>query len=356
MNVVMPETLNKATRGENLLREDILSLLSLGKEEDSLLFKLADQVRHQYMGDEVHLRGIIEFSNYCVKNCLYCGLRRDNQKLDRYRLEELEIIETGNQAAKLGLKTIVLQSGEDPFYTGEMLAQIIARLKAETGVAVTVSVGDRSKKDYRLMKQAGADRYLLKHETTDANLFSRLRPGTTLAGRIKRLYWLKELGFQVGAGNMIGLPGQTCEALVDDILLLRELDVEMAGIGPFIPHHQTPLRNWAGGEVKTTLKVLAVTRLVLPLTHLPATTALASIHPQGRQMALQCGANVVMPNVTPVKYRERYQIYPNKICLTEEATESVANISNIIRQLGRRVAQDYGHSPKYKERMSNNES
>ncbi|GAB6273725.1 MAG: [FeFe] hydrogenase H-cluster radical SAM maturase HydE [Peptococcaceae bacterium] len=356
MSAVMPEALNKAAQGEKLLREDILSLLNLKPEEDPMLFKLADQVRQQYMGDEVHLRGIIEFSNYCAKNCLYCGLRRDNQKLDRYRLSDEEIIEAGNQAAKLGLKTIVLQSGEDLFYTGERLAKIIACLKAETGVAVTVSVGDRSKEDYRLMKQAGADRYLLKHETAGANLFSRLRPGTTLAGRIKRLYWLKELGFQVGAGNMVGLPGQTYETLVDDILLLRELDVEMAGIGPFIPHHQTPLKNCVGGEVKTTLKVLAVTRLILPLTHLPATTALASIHPQGRQMALSCGANVVMPNVTPVKYRERYQIYPNKICLTEETTETVANILNIIQQLGRRVAQDYGHSPKYKERMNNSES
>lgn len=356
MNAVMPEVLNKAARGEKLLREDILSLLNLEPEEDALLFKLADQVRHQYMEDEIHLRGIIEFSNYCVKNCLYCGLRRDNQKLHRYRLSESEICEVGNQAAKLGLKTIVLQSGEDPFYTGEILAKIIARLKAETGVAVTVSIGDRSKEDYRLMKQAGADRYLLKHETADANLFSRLRPGTTLAGRIKRLYWLKELGFQVGAGNMVGLPGQTCETLADDILLMRELDVEMAGIGPFIPHHQTPLKDWAGGEVKTTLKVLAVSRLVLPLTHLPATTALASIHPQGRQMALSGGANVVMPNITPVKYREYYQIYPNKICLTEEATECVSCISNTIRQLGRRVAQDYGHSPKYKERVNNSES
>lgn len=346
MSVTGQEVLDKAARGKILSREDIFTLLTLGEKEDYLLFKLADHIRQQYVGDEVHLRGIIEFSNYCVKNCLYCGLRQDNKKINRYRLTAEEIVEISRQAAKLGFKTLVLQSGEDPFYSGEMLAKIIARLKAENNVAVTMSVGDRSKKDYHLMREAGADRYLLKHETADAKLFSHLRPGTTLAGRLKRLYWLKELGFQIGAGNMVGLPGQTIETLVDDILLLRKLDVEMAGIGPFIPHHQTPLKSEVGGNVTTTLKILAIIRLVLPWVLLPATTALASIHPQGRPLALQCGANVIMPNVTPMQYREFYQIYPVKICFTEDVAKSITNITKIIHQLGRKVAQNYGHSPK----------
>ena len=206
------------------------------------------------MGNDVHLRGIIEFSNYCVKNCLYCGLRRDNNTLERYRMTLEEIMEAAQAGAQAGLKTIVLQSGEDPFFTAETLARLIRRVKDELDVAVTMSVGDRTKEEYALMRQAGADRYLLKHETADPELFSRLRPGTTLDGRIKRLIWLKELGFQVGSGGMIGLPWQTVDSLAEDILLLRRLDVEMAGFGPFIPHSDTPLAGCTGGSVEAPSK------------------------------------------------------------------------------------------------------
>ncbi|OPY71078.1 MAG: Biotin synthase [Syntrophorhabdaceae bacterium PtaU1.Bin034] len=331
----------------NPSKEDLIALIqSKGKDEDNV-FECADRVRSRHMGDEVHLRGIIEFSNYCVKNCLYCGLRRDNRTLERYRMSAEEILDAAREGAQAGLKTIVLQSGEDPFYTGEMLAGLIVRLKEEHGVAVTVSVGDRKKADYRLMRKAGADRYLLKHETADPELFTKLRPGTTLEGRIRRLVWLKELGYQVGSGNMVGLPGQTIESIADDILLLRELDVEMAGIGPFIPHYGTPLAGCTTGDVGMTLKVLAVARIALPFTHLPATTALGSIHPEGRQLALARGANVVMPDITPVRYKKLYEIYPNKICITEEGPiQCVPCISGIILQSGRSIATDYGHSRK----------
>jgi biotin synthase len=325
-------------------REDILDLLN--GEQDAVLFQWADQVRARVFGDEVQLRGIIEFSNHCAQNCLYCGLRRDNLALERYRMGTDEILESSRQAASIGLKTIVLQSGEDSFYSADMLAGIISRLKDEHDVAVTVSVGERPKSDYRLMRKAGADRYLLKHETADPELFSRLRPGTTLQKRLKSIGWLRELGFQVGSGNMVGLPGQTLETLAQDILLMRELDVEMAGIGPFIPHHNTPLRDCVRGDVSMTLRVLAVARFVLPLVHLPATTALASIDPRGHELALERGANVIMPDMTPARYRQLYEIYPNKKCISEELAQCIPLIRGMLEQMGKKVSDGYGDSPK----------
>lgn len=339
--------IDRLERLEGPSREDIIALLKAEGEQERLLFAAADRMRRTHVGDEVHLRGIIEFSNHCIRNCFYCGLRRDNSALERYRMTPGEILETARAGAEAGLKTIVLQSGEDPAFSTQTLADLIARIKDELDVAVTVSVGMRSKADYRLMRKAGADRYLLKHETADPELFAQLRPGTTLPGRIKRLRWLRELGYQVGSGNMVGLPGQTIESIVDDILLLKELDVEMAGIGPFIPHQGTPLAGSTGGDVAMTLRTLAAARMVLPFTHLPATTALGSIHPEGRQLALSCGANVVMPDITPVQYKRLYEIYPNKICITEEgSTQCVPCISAVIAQSGRTVAADYGHSRK----------
>jgi biotin synthase len=340
--------LERLQRGGRPSRGHVIALLRTSNE--SLLFASADKTRERNLGKDVHLRGIIEFSNYCVKNCLYCGLRRDNRKLQRYRMGPEEILATAREGAEAGLKTIVLQSGEDPFFTGETLARLIARIRERHDVAVTMSVGDRTKGDYRAMREAGADRYLLKHETSDPLLFARLRPGTNLAGRLKRLYWLKELGFQVGSGTMVGLPGQDLETMADDIMLMRELDVEMAGIGPFIPHHNTPLSGARGGDVETTLKVLAVARLALPFAHLPATTALGSIHAEGRQMALRCGANVVMPDITPVQYKKLYEIYPNKICINEEGPmQCIPCISAIIAGSGRSVATGYGHGFRYEQ-------
>jgi len=246
--------------------------------------------------------------------------------------------------ARAGLKTIVLQSGEDPFYTGDALARIIGRLKEETGVAITMSVGDRTREDYSLMREAGADRYLLKHETADQDIFARLRPGTTLEGRIGRLKILKELGFQVGSGSMIGLPGQTIDSLADDILLLKETGVGMAGIGPFIPHGHTPLSGCTGGSVDATLKTIAVARIVLPHVHLPATTALGSMSPEGQERALKGGANVVMPDITPLRFKRLYEIYPHRLGSKEEGlTQSLPRVKAMIEKLGRSVAIDYGH-------------
>lgn len=341
--------LSKAAEGIELTREDIITLLqALPGEEETQLFSLADKVRQENLGDEVHLRGIIEFSNYCRNDCHYCGLRRSNKDIKRYRIPLEEIVETARYAAELGYGTIVLQSGEELHYSGQELAEIIRRVKEVGNFAITVCVGERSREDYELMKQAGADRYLLKHETADPELFAKLRPGTTLEERLTRLKWLKELGFQVGSGNMVGLPGQTVETLADDILLLKELDVEMAGIGPFISHHQTPLSESSNGDLNLTLKVLAVVRLVLPQTHLPATTAVGTLHPEGRKLALGCGANVIMPNLSPASYREMYQIYPEKAGSKENANESHGKITSLIKEVGRKISTGRGDSPKDK--------
>lgn len=298
------------------------------------------------MGDEVYLRGIIEFSNHCVRNCHYCGLRAANVGLRRYRMTPAEIAAIAEKAALLGIGTVVLQSGEDPFWDAPTLAEVIRKIKHRTGLAVTLSVGDRPRKDYALWRQAGADRYLLKHETADPELFRRLRPGTILADRLICIRYLRELGYQIGSGNIVGLPGQTLTTLADDIVLLQELDVEMAGIGPFIPHPQTPLANASPGCVDLTLRVLAVARLALPWAHIPATTALGSADAQGRQKALRCGANVVMPNVGPTDYRPLYQIYPGKICVGEGAEKCKSCLGRMIVGLGRTVGQGPGHSPK----------
>lgn len=330
---------------KNIAEEDLVSIFSAGPGEKELLSMRADEVRHRVLGDEVHLRGIIEFSNHCTENCHYCGLRRGNRVLRRYRMEPGEILEAAREAAGWGLKTIVLQSGQDPYYTGESLCRLVSEIKSSLDVAVTLSLGIRSREELLRLKRAGADRYLMKHETADPELFAALRPGTTLKDRLKCLHTLKELGYQVGSGNMIGLPGQTIRTLARDLLLLRDLDVEMAGIGPFVPNPATPLGGSPPGTVEVTLKALAVARLLLPGAHLPATTALETMHGQGRRLALECGANVIMPNVTPLKYRRDYAIYPNKAGCELEPRDSVGEIRRLVENMGRRIGKGYGHSP-----------
>jgi len=344
--------LTRAGKSENLPREDLITLLGADADESKVLFRLADQVRLKYMGNGVHFRGIIEFSNYCSKNCFYCGLRRDNAGLTRYRMEAGEIIAGAREAARLGCRTVVLQSGEDSFYSAEILAGIIFRIKKELDLAVTLSLGDRSKQDYALLREAGADRCLLKHETCDAGLFSDLRPGTSLEGRITRLKWLRELGYQVGSGNMVGLPGQTIETLAGDIILMRDLEVEMAGIGPFIPNKQTPLANASGGTLEMTLKTLAVARIAMPWAHLPSTTSAASIHPSGRVKALKSGANVIMPNMTPQRYRESYCIYPGKLGTADTPAQSYNRAVMAVKDAGCCISEGYGHSLRYQKKYA----
>jgi biotin synthase len=341
--------LERAGHCEQLSKSDLIAFLNADEEESKTLFQAADMVRRQTLGEEVHFRGIIEFSNHCMKNCLYCGLRRDNRALSRYRMKPEEIIEGARETARLGCRTLVLQSGEDSYYSADMMGELIVRIKEELDLAITLSLGDRTKEDYELLKEAGADRYLLKLETSDPELFSRLRPGTCLEERRQRQVWLKETGLQLGSGNMVGLPCQNLETLAGDIIQMRDMEVEMAGIGPFIPNKQTPLAEAHGGRLELSMKTLAAARLAMPGTHLPTTTSIASIHPQGRVKALQCGANVIMPNMTPRQYRESYMIYPGKLGLQDTPEESYKRAVKAVNEAGRTVSRGYGHSLKYEK-------
>jgi biotin synthase len=345
MRSIFIDTLAKAQAQEELNKDDLKVLLSADGEEASLLFKHADAVREKYLGKEVHLRGIIELTNYCKQNCHYCGLRRGNEQLSRYRLTYREILTTAEQAVALGYKTLVLQGGEDSYFSARDIYELVKEIK-KMDVAVTLSLGEHDFDTYKLWREAGSDRYLIKHETADPHLYEHLRPGKRLKQRLQCQSWLKELGYELGSGCMVGLPGQTLDTLAEDLLLLKKMDVDMAGIGPFIPHPQTPLASAQQGTLEMTLKMVALARIIMPLVHLPATTALGTIHPEGREKALQAGANVVMPNVSPSEYRALYQIYPNKICIRDEPVHCRSCITGKIKALGRVVSTTHGHSPK----------
>jgi biotin synthase len=299
------------------------------------------------MGDAVHLRGLIEFTNVCGRDCLYCGIRRSNSEVFRYQMTVDEIFETAAHAKDLGYKSLVLQSGENAQYPLDAMCAVVARIKNELRLAVTLSMGEKTYEEYAALKEAGCDRYLLRFETSAQKIFHELRPGSSFEERLRCLRWLRELGYQVGSGIMVGLPGQTIEMIADDILLMNELDLDMIGIGPFIADGHTPLKDAPSGSLELTLKTLAVIRITTKNTHLPATTAMGSIDSQGRQKALRCGANVLMPNVTPTKYRKHYQLYPNKICIKDKPGDCSLCIAGMVAGLDRTIAADAGHSLKH---------
>lgn len=276
----------------------------------------AQAVCRRHLGSHVHVRGLVEFSSVCRRNCRYCGLRRENRQLARYTLTAAEIMAACGRARQAGVDTLVLQSGEwprDPHW----LAQLIRRLKQRFGLPVTLSVGEQSREAYALWREAGADRFLLRHETADARLYAALHPGWRLSRRLEALHTLRELGYVVGAGFLVGVPGQRPRSLVDDILLVRDLGAGMCGVGPFVPQAGTPLGRQPHGSVPLTLRVLAVLRLCLPDIHLPATTALATLSPrQGQRDGLLAGADVLMPSFTPADRRAAYSIYDNKAQVT----------------------------------------
>ncbi len=335
-----------AEKGKALTREEIIELLVCEDQYSNIILEAADRVRQGEVGDHVHLRGLIEFSNYCKRNCEYCGLRRANKKLNRYRLEIEEVIDTAKNAERLGYRSVVLQSGEDPYYTVDKICKIVEGIKSSTDLAITLSCGEFSYEEYKQMREAGADRYLLRFETSSKELYKKLHPDSDYDQRIQCLNDLRRAGFQVGSGFMVGLPGETPEILADNLLLLRELDVDMAGIGPFIPNPDTELGEENGGLLIDALKAVAIARLLLRNAHLPATTALGTLDPRGREKALCAGANVVMPNVSPMKYRELYALYPNKICVTDDPGHCRNCITGKINGLGRSVAKDHGHTLK----------
>ena len=305
------------------------------------LYRQADRVRHDAVGDEVHLRGLIEFSNICRNDCMYCGIRRSNASVQRYRMSDDELVETARSAVALGFQTIVLQSGEDMHYNQQRMCHIIEQIK-RMDVALTLSIGEREYADYQAFRQAGADRYLLRIETTDRDLYHRLNPGMSWERRHDCLLMIKELGYELGSGIMVGQPGQTVQSIADDLLYLKGIGIDMAGIGPFIPHPGTPLASEQGGTLELALRTMAVMRLLMPDINIPATTAMESLHPQGRIMALKAGANVVMPNVTEGEYRRLYELYPGKICVNDTPVHCRSCIALKIRSIGRSIGKGRG--------------
>jgi biotin synthase len=343
MTIPFAEALKLAQSGARPEIAWLVPLLTCSESEFPELVAAATAVRAASLGDGVYLRGLVEFSSICRKNCSYCGLRSGNPAASRYRLTPDQIVACARESKELGYGTVVLQSGEDPWFTAARLAEIIRRIKAETGLAITLSIGERPEADYKLWREAGADRFLLRIETTDPKLFAAIHPDDDLEQRKQCLYTLKKLGYQLGSGVMVGLPGQTPEMLARDVIWLHELGAEMIGVGPFIPHPETPLKDAAGGTVPQTLRLVAVLRLVFPHAHLPATTAMGSLDPLGREKALQAGANIVMPNVTPTDVRPSYEIYPGKICTGDAASHCRGCIAKRIESIGRRVASGPGH-------------
>ena len=336
----MKNKLEKAILTHNLDEETIIELLSTGIYDD-LLFKAADSVRKQYKGDVVHIRGLIEFSNICKQNCKYCGIRRDCKNIDRYRLDKEQILSAAHQAVLKGIKTVVLQSGEDAYFTTDKMAEIISALK-KLDLAVTLSSGEKSTEEYRALKEAGADRYLLRIETTDRTLYEKMHPNMSIDNRLRCLWDLKKLGYETGTGCLVGLPGQSPESLARDILFFKELDADMVGLGPFIPAPETPLAGEKGGSFELALKVMALTRLLMPDINIPATTAMEALHPQGRTLALNCGANVVMPNISGCNYSNKYALYPGKSRLTVSPVQTIDYAEKIIQNAGRKTGTTKG--------------
>lgn len=325
-------------------KKEIIDILK-DNSADKELFELADKTRHDSVGDSVHLRGLIEFSNICKRNCKYCGLRCENKNIERYRLSKDEILQCAQNAIELGYKTIVLQGGEDEYFCTDKMCEIISEIK-KFDVALTLSIGERTFDEYKLFKSCGADRYLLRIETTDKNLYKKMHPNMDFDNRRKCLFNLKELGFETGSGCLVGLPEQSIESLADDILFFKELDADMIGIGPLISHPNTPLKDEPNGNFNLALKVMALTRIVLPDINIPATTAMETLRTDGRLIALQSGANVVMPNVTELQYRQKYEIYPGKGQLYDSAAQSKRFIEKKIISIGRTISADYGNRQK----------
>ena len=321
------------------LREDVKAVLSCTNDQTlEEIFSFADSVRKQYAGDGILLRGIVEFSSFCRNACSYCGINRTNERLSRYRLSREEVLSSVDKIAGCGIRTVVLQSGEDNELDAGWLADIVRSITQRHDMAVTLSVGEWDTGTYRFWREAGAGRYLLKIETTDPDIYTALHPDMSLANRLRCLDDLRSLGYQTGSGIIIGLKGQTMDSLVSDILFFRERNFDMIGIGPFIPHGETVLKNEETGSVSMTLKAVALTRILTRSAHLPATTALGSIGGKDfRLRGLCAGANVLMPNFTPAPYRRQYEIYPGKRCVDEPQGACAFCMESMALSIGRHI-------------------
>ena len=341
---------------EKLVANNILSeteLLLLLEAEDLFddIKTSADNIRKNNVGDEIHLRGLIEFSNICSNNCLYCGLRYANKQIDRYNATPDEIITLAQKAKSLGINTIVLQSGENNCYKLDTMQEIITQIK-ELDIAITLSIGEKSYEEYKAYKLAGADRYLLRIETTDKDLYKKMHPNMDLNNRIRCLNDLKELNYEVGSGIIVGLPEQSLSSIAKDLLFLKDLGIDMAGIGPFIPSPNTPLENVITNKnFELSIKVMALMRLLLPKINIPATTAMETLKENGKLIALQSGANVIMPNITTESYKVKYSIYPNKANGLNKIEDNLKEIEKNVISIDRSISNHYGTSLAWKEKQ-----
>lgn len=310
------------------------------------LFEKARKIRHKYYGHDIYIRGLIEFTNYCKNDCYYCGIRRSNPDANRYRLSEEQILDCCQKGHTLGFRTFVLQGGEDRHYTDELMADIVRAIRQDfPDCAITLSIGERSFESYQKLFDAGADRYLLRHETYDTQHYKMLHPESLSAQHRQQCLWdLKKIGYQVGTGFMVGSPYQTAENLADDMLFLKRLNPQMVGIGPFIPHHSTRFADYSAGTLELTLYMLGLLRLMLPKVLLPSTTALGTISPTGREQGILAGANVVMPNLSPTDVRKDYLLYDNKICTGDEAAECRYCMERRMNSIGYNIAVTRGDS------------
>lgn len=344
--ITMPdwERMVERLKTEHELSDAELRELIETDEADELLRAAADEVRRERYGDKVYVRGLIEFTNYCKNDCYYCGIRHGNTHAQRYRLSKEQILSCCQEGYLLGFRTFVLQGGEDPYYTDEMICGIVSEIHRQfPDCAITLSIGEKPRESYQAYFDAGADRYLLRHETADEEHYKRLHPDSmSLRNRKECLFALKEIGYQVGAGFMVGSPWQTTENLIADLRFLQELQPDMIGIGPYINHAETPFADKPNGSMELTLRMLSILRLMFPYVLLPSTTALGTIHPLGRELGLKTGGNVVMPNLSPVNVRKLYELYENKICTGEEAAQCRGCLERRVQSVGYEIVTDRG--------------
>lgn len=341
----MKNLILKLEKEQRLSKEEWTQLIEgRTKELAEFLFERAREVRHAHYGRDVYIRGLIEFTNYCRNDCYYCGIRKSNSCLSRYRLTEEEILSCCRNGYTLGFRTFVLQGGEDGWFTRERTTALIRRIHEEfPDCAITLSVGEREREEYQEYFDAGANRFLLRHETADEEHYRYLHPAELSLKHRKECLWnLRHIGYQVGSGIMVGSPGQTAEHLAEDLLFLQELQPHMVGIGPFIPHKDTPFKEEKAGTLELTLFLLGLVRLMLPKVLMPATTALSTIHPDGRKMGILSGANVVMPNLSPQENRKLYSLYDNKRCMGDEAAEGLAMLRAEMEEIGYEIVSARG--------------
>lgn len=345
----MKHLIDKLEQEHILSKEEFIHLIEAFTTEDSTyLFEKSKKISQEVFGNRIFIRGLIEFTNFCKNDCYYCGIRKSNKEADRYRLTKEEILSCCSQGYQLGFRTFVLQGGEDMYFNDERMIDIISSIhKLYPDCAITLSIGEHSYESYRSFYLAGANRFLLRHETADLSHYELLHP-KELSGiqRKQCLKNLKEIGYQVGTGFMVGSPYQTAEHLADDLMFLKELKPAMIGIGPFISHKDTPLANFSSGTLDLTLFFIGILRLMFPKALIPSTTALGTIHPNGREKGILAGANVVMPNLSPQKVRKKYSLYDNKICTGEEAAECIVCLTNRMKNIGYEIVVDRGD---YKE-------